>query len=121
MQQEVNDRRFQQTEASLAKTEASLARNEASMRKLEYFYKAMCHVEANEVEPNQSPIKEGSVEGDSITDCMEKIKEKHHPSIEVDIPPKLELKPLPNSLKYVVLGPNNTYPVIIAFNLSQEQ
>jgi len=29
-------------------------------------------------------------------------------------PPKLELKPLPDSLKYVFLGPKETLPVIIS-------
>nr|GLL49546.1 uncharacterized protein LOC109239026 [Ipomoea trifida] len=61
-------------------------------------------VEADEEEPTQSPIKEGGVEGCSLTDCLEQIKEKHHPSIEVEVPPKLELKPLPSSLKYAFLG-----------------
>ena len=28
-------------------------------------------------------------------------------------PPKLELKPLPSTLKYAFLGGNNSYPVII--------
>ncbi|XP_058185723.1 uncharacterized protein LOC131302946 [Rhododendron vialii] len=41
------------------------------------------------------------------------------PSIEA--PPKLELKPLPASLKYVFLGHDDTLPVIIASNLSSEQ
>ena len=35
--------------------------------------------------------------------------------------PPLELKPLPDSLKYVFLGPNQTLPVIIAANLTQDQ
>ena len=33
-------------------------------------------------------------------------------------PPKLELKPLPNSLKYVFLGPKETLPVINSSLLS---
>ena len=33
-------------------------------------------------------------------------------------PPQLELKPLPNSLKYVFLGPKKTLPVIIAADLA---
>ncbi|XP_058203029.1 uncharacterized protein LOC131317499 [Rhododendron vialii] len=41
------------------------------------------------------------------------------PSIEA--PPKLELKPLPASLKYVFLGHDDTLPVIIASDLSSEQ
>ena len=32
--------------------------------------------------------------------------------------PKLELKPLPSSLRYEFLGPNSTYPVIVNANLS---
>ena len=35
-------------------------------------------------------------------------------------PPQLELKPLPNSLKYVFLGPNKTLPMIIAVDLAQD-
>ena len=35
--------------------------------------------------------------------------------------PQLELKPLPNTLKYVYLGPNNTLPVIIATSLNSDQ
>lgn len=41
------------------------------------------------------------------------------PSIEV--PPKLELKPLPANLKYIFLGPDDTLPAIIASYLSDEQ
>ncbi|GJY57358.1 putative nucleotidyltransferase, ribonuclease H [Tanacetum coccineum] len=37
------------------------------------------------------------------------------PSLEV--PPTLELKPLPSNLKYAFLGPNNTLPVIVASDL----
>jgi hypothetical protein len=32
--------------------------------------------------------------------------------------PELELKPLPNNLKYVFVGDNNTLPVIIAKDLT---
>ena len=35
--------------------------------------------------------------------------------------PKLELKPLPDSLKYVLLGPKQTLPVIISSLLSYDQ
>ena len=35
--------------------------------------------------------------------------------------PVLELKPLPASLKYVFLGPNETFPVIIASDLIEDQ
>lgn len=41
------------------------------------------------------------------------------PSLEV--PPTLELKPLPSNLKYAFLGPNNTLPVIVASDLSGSQ
>ncbi|XP_015965402.1 uncharacterized protein LOC107489149 [Arachis duranensis] len=40
------------------------------------------------------------------------------PKVE-DGPPKLELKPLPPSLKYVFLGDGDTYPVIISSALEQ--
>jgi hypothetical protein len=35
--------------------------------------------------------------------------------------PKLELKPLPDNLKYVFIGNNNTLPVIIAKSLTSAQ
>ena len=35
--------------------------------------------------------------------------------------PKLELKPLPDNLKYMFLGEANTLPVIISNDLSDEQ
>ena len=35
--------------------------------------------------------------------------------------PKLELKPLPDNLKYVFIGDNNTFPVIIATGLTNTQ
>ncbi|GFZ16752.1 hypothetical protein Acr_26g0000220 [Actinidia rufa] len=41
------------------------------------------------------------------------------PSIES--PPQLELKPLPATLKYSYLGPNETLPVIIASDLTAQQ
>jgi hypothetical protein len=36
-------------------------------------------------------------------------------------PPKLELKPLPNTLKYMFLGSSKTLPVIIALDLEDMQ
>ena len=36
-------------------------------------------------------------------------------------PPDLELKPLPYTLKYAFLGPNESLPVIIASNLTKSQ
>jgi hypothetical protein len=41
------------------------------------------------------------------------------PSLES--PPKLELKPLPDKLKYAFLGSNDTLPVIIASDLQNDQ
>jgi len=41
------------------------------------------------------------------------------PSLES--PPKLELKPLPNKLKYAFLGSNDTFLVIIASDLQKDQ
>ena len=35
--------------------------------------------------------------------------------------PKVDLKPLPKGLRYAFLGPNDTYPVIINDELSDEQ
>jgi hypothetical protein len=40
------------------------------------------------------------------------------PSLES--PPKLELKPLPDKLKYAFLGSNDTLPVIIALDLQKD-
>eukprot|EP00257_Ricinus_communis_P022643 XP_015582434.1 uncharacterized protein LOC107262253 [Ricinus communis] len=39
----------------------------------------------------------------------------------INEPPKLELKKLPNILKYVFLGEGNRYPVIVAFDLSSSE
>ncbi|KAL3534334.1 hypothetical protein ACH5RR_002795 [Cinchona calisaya] len=36
-------------------------------------------------------------------------------------PPKLDLKPLPNTLKYAYLGPSKSCPVSIAFDLCNDQ
>ena len=36
-------------------------------------------------------------------------------------PPKLELKPLPDNLKYAYLGDNETFPVIISSALTLDQ
>ena len=36
-------------------------------------------------------------------------------------PPDLELKPLPNSLKYAFLGPDESLPVIVASDLDRDQ
>jgi hypothetical protein len=41
------------------------------------------------------------------------------PSLES--PPKLELKPLPDKLKYAFLGSNDTLPIIIASDLQKDQ
>ena len=41
------------------------------------------------------------------------------PSLQT--PPQVELKPLPDSLKYAFLGPDQTLPVIIASNLELNQ
>jgi hypothetical protein len=35
--------------------------------------------------------------------------------------PEVDLKPLPNGLKYKFLGPDKTYPVIVSDELSPEQ
>jgi len=43
------------------------------------------------------------------------------PKPSLEEPPKLELKPLPESLKYAYLGPNESLPVIIASDLDQAQ
>ena len=45
----------------------------------------------------------------------------YSPSFAHTPDPVLELKPLPGSLKYVFLGPNETLPVIIASNLIENQ
>lgn len=40
---------------------------------------------------------------------------------ESTTPPKVELKPLPSTLKYVFMGPNNTYPIIVNAELDNIQ
>lgn len=40
---------------------------------------------------------------------------------ESTTPPKVELKPLPSTLKYVFMGPNDTYPVIVNAELDDIQ
>nr|GEU72870.1 hypothetical protein VITISV_032805 [Tanacetum cinerariifolium] len=54
-----------------------------------------------------------------LTDENEEILDIAEPSLEV--PPTLELKPLPSNLKYAFLGHNNTLPVIVASDLSGSQ
>ncbi|CAA6653987.1 unnamed protein product [Spirodela intermedia] len=44
-----------------------------------------------------------------------------HAPIILEHPPKLELKPLPNSMKYAFLGPNQTLLVIISAGLITKQ
>ncbi|XP_074308292.1 uncharacterized protein LOC141643147 [Silene latifolia] len=57
----------------------------------------------------------------------EAMKEDHHvdeellKKVEGLLPPKVQLKPLPLSLKYAFLGEGKAYPVIINANLSESQ
>ncbi|XP_072073981.1 uncharacterized protein [Arachis hypogaea] len=44
-----------------------------------------------------------------------------HASSKEEGPPKLELKPLPPSLKYALLGEHESYPVIISSSLKHEE
>jgi hypothetical protein len=46
---------------------------------------------------------------------------KHSLELKLESPPKLELKPLPDKLKYAFLGSNDTLPVIIASDLQKDQ
>ncbi|XP_027348133.1 uncharacterized protein LOC113859603 [Abrus precatorius] len=57
------------------------------------------------------------------TDCTEIRKTEQIPRLAPSIqePPTLELKPLPENLKYVFLAPNEKLPVIIAQDLQPEQ
>jgi hypothetical protein len=48
-------------------------------------------------------------------------KEKLKVEEKVDEAPKLGLKQLPSHLRYVLLGNDNTYPVIISTTLSEEE
>ena len=43
------------------------------------------------------------------------------PTPSIDSPPKLDLRPLPTTLKYAFLGHSNTLPVVISSTLSLEQ
>jgi hypothetical protein len=46
---------------------------------------------------------------------------KHSPIPSLESPSKLELKPMPDKLKYAFLGANDTLPVIIASDLQKDQ
>jgi hypothetical protein len=65
---------------------------------------------------------------------LQALQTVHHGNVFVDLvlsykkllpfilhAPKLELKPLPDNLKYVFIGDNNTFPVIIAKGLTSAQ
>ncbi|XP_060202540.1 uncharacterized protein LOC132630964 [Lycium barbarum] len=43
------------------------------------------------------------------------------PKLSIEEPPKLELKPLPTHLKYAFLGEGDTFPVILATELTTEE
>jgi hypothetical protein len=58
--------------------------------------------------------QDGSVEEEKFEDIGEIILEE--PQV-----PKVDLKPLPKGLKYEVLGPNKTYPIIVSDELSPEE
>ncbi|XP_057996598.1 uncharacterized protein LOC131175918 [Hevea brasiliensis] len=62
------------------------------------------------------------VVGDQVLQVEELKYEVAQPSLldEKDAP-KVDLKPLPSTLRYTFLGPNSTYPVIINANLSDVQ
>ena len=49
------------------------------------------------------------------------VESKSQPSSLIKKPPKLDLIPLPDHLKYVYLGDNETCPVIISSNLTLDQ
>jgi len=66
--------------------------------------------------------------------ALQALQTVHHGNVFVDLvlsykkllpfilhAPKLELKPLPDNLKYVFIGDNNTFPVIIAKGLTSAQ
>ncbi|MQL83077.1 hypothetical protein Taro_015560 [Colocasia esculenta] len=45
--------------------------------------------------------------------------QNNDPSFPLECSPKVELKPLPVSLKYIFLGENETWPIIIASDLTK--
>ncbi|MQM18277.1 hypothetical protein Taro_051265 [Colocasia esculenta] len=47
--------------------------------------------------------------------------QNNDPSLPLECPPKVELKPLPANLKYIFLGENETLPNIIASDLEEGQ
>jgi hypothetical protein len=49
------------------------------------------------------------------------LESKKEEEAAVPEPPKKELKPLPDNLKYKFLGPAETFPVIIASDLHTAQ
>ena len=49
---------------------------------------------------------------------VEILKVEEEPLTDEEQAPKVELKPLPSSLRYEFLGPNSTFPVIVNANLN---
>ena len=49
------------------------------------------------------------------------VESESQPNSSIEKIPKLDLKPLPDHLKYTYLGENETCPVIISNNLSLDQ
>lgn len=58
---------------------------------------------------------------DILTDAQPDLKEPLETLKEKEKPPKLELKPLPSSLKYAFLEDGDTYPVIITSALEPQK
>jgi len=55
----------------------------------------------------------------STTDCLlTDVAESMHEFVS---PPALKLKPLPHSIKYAFLGPNESLPIIVASDLDRDQ
>ena len=51
----------------------------------------------------------------------EPLEDEFHVDYEEQFKPKLELKPLPDNLRYAYLGEDETLPVILAADLTREQ
>ncbi|XP_057734428.1 uncharacterized protein LOC130949824 [Arachis stenosperma] len=64
-------------------------------------------------------LKEGL--NDILTNAQPDLKEPLKTPKEKEKPPKLELKPLPSSLKYAFLRDGDTYPVIISSALETQE
>ncbi|XP_031096950.1 uncharacterized protein LOC116001201 [Ipomoea triloba] len=80
---------------------------------IEVLEQCSAEVEEEEDEDSSEPVAEELVDSLEIVVSLAPFEEEQAP--------KVELKPLPSSLRYAFLGSNSTYPVIISSSLKEEQ